>query len=181
LSVEEVKLLLENIADNKNFYNFVQMALSTGARLESVLNIQKKDIDLKYNKITIKDLKNSSTYTGFFSSNMYMQEVGESISKIGVNDYYVGSKSTKFASRTLQRQLKPILDRLFNRDLDIKDTKNRVVIHTLRHTFASQLAIAGVPIFTIKTLMNHSSIDMTMRYAKLTPESGSMAVKGLYN
>jgi len=80
----------------------------------------------------------------------------------------------------IQRKLKKIMDELFNRDLDIKDTKNRAVPHTLRHTFASQLVIQGVPIFTVKTLLNHSSIEMTMRYAKLAPDSGSTAVKGLY-
>jgi len=72
------------------------------------------------------------------------------------------------------------LDELFNTDLNTRDAKNRVVIHTLRHTFASQLVIHGVPIYTVKSLMNHGDIEMTMRYAKLAPDSGSMAVNGLY-
>jgi integrase len=180
LSIDEVKLLIESVRDDRLLYHFVKMALSTGARLESVLNIKKKDIDLVHNKITIKDLKNGSTYTGFFSDDKYIEEVRESIANIGVNDYYVGGKATFSPSRTIQRRLKPILDRLFNSELDVRDTKNRVVIHTLRHTFASQLVISGVPIFTVKNLMNHGTIEMTMRYAKLAPDSGSMAVKGLY-
>ena len=69
---------------------------------------------------------------------------------------------------------------LFNVDLGVRDTKNRVVIHTLRHTFASQLAIAGVPILTIQKLMNHADIAQTMRYAKLAPDQGIEAVKVLY-
>jgi len=73
-----------------------------------------------------------------------------------------------------------MLDDNFNVGLKIRDTKNRAVIHTLRHTFASHLAINGVPIFNIKELMNHSDITMTMRYAKLAPSSGKNAVKGLY-
>jgi len=55
-----------------------------------------------------------------------------------------------------------------------------VVIHTLRHTFASQLAINGTPIFTIQKLMNHSNINMTLRYAKLSPDSGRDFVNDLY-
>ena len=31
-----------------------------------------------------------------------------------------------------------------------------VVIHSLRHTFASHLAINGTPIFTVQKLMNHN-------------------------
>jgi len=180
LSIDEVKLLIDSVRDDRRLYHFVKMALSTGARLESLLHIQKKDIDLVHDKITIKDLKNDSTYTGFFSDDIYKEEVREVIDYIGVNDYYIGGRDIPSPARTIQRKLKPILDKLFNSDLDVRDTKNRVVIHTLRHTFASQLVISGVPIFTVKNLMNHGTIEMTMRYAKLAPDSGSMAVKGLY-
>ena len=69
---------------------------------------------------------------------------------------------------------------LFNNGLEIKDAKNRTVIHTLRHTFTSHLAINRTLIFTISKLMNHGDINMTMRYAKLAPDSGKMAIKELY-
>lgn len=41
--------------------------------------------------------------------------------------------------------------------------------HTLRHTFASHLAMNGVPMTAIKELMGHSSITTTMRYSHLAP------------
>lgn len=40
-------------------------------------------------------------------------------------------------------------------------------------TFASHLAINGIQIFTIKKLMNHKDIKMTLRYTKLADNSGS--------
>ncbi len=52
--------------------------------------------------------------------------------------------------------------------LDAGDTKNRVVIHT----FASQLAIKGVPLIKIKNLVNH---------VKLSHDSGRSVIEGLYN
>lgn len=64
------------------------------------------------------------------------------------------------------KSTKKIFNKLFNQKLDKNDRKNRVVVHTLRHTFASHLAINGTPIFTIQKLMNHKDIKMTMRYAK---------------
>ncbi len=76
--------------------------------------------------------------------------------------------------------IRPVLNKLFNIGLSVNDRKNRVVIHTLRHTFASHLAINGTPIFTIQKLMNHRDIKMTMRYAKLAPDSGMDMVKELY-
>ena len=80
----------------------------------------------------------------------------------------------------MQRHLKYVLDDLFNEGLDTRDAKNRTVIHTLRHTFASHLAINGIPIFTIQKLMNHQDIKMTIRYAKLAPDSGKAAIEELY-
>jgi len=86
----------------------------------------------------------------------------------------------KFPTRTIRRKLKNIFDKLFNKGLDSKDSKNRVVTHTLRHTFASHLAINGTPIFTIQKLMNHNDINMTLRYAKLAHDSGKDFVNELY-
>ena len=43
------------------------------------------------------------------------------------------------------------------------------VWHDLRHTFGSRLAMKGVPILTIKDLMGHKTLTMTLRYAHLAP------------
>lgn len=51
--------------------------------------------------------------------------------------------------------------------------------HMLRHTFASHLAMRGVPLKTIRDLMGHASITMTMRYAHLSPEVARDAVQML--
>lgn len=52
----------------------------------------------------------------------------------------------------------------------------RVVFHTLRHTFASWLAMKGVPLLVISQLMGHTSITMTQRYAHLCPDNRQAAV-----
>ena len=52
----------------------------------------------------------------------------------------------------------------------IKDPRQRVYFHTLRHTFASWLAIEGTPILTIKELLGHKTLAMTERYAHLSPD-----------
>ncbi|AGR77633.1 site-specific recombinase, phage integrase family [Aliarcobacter butzleri 7h1h] len=54
----------------------------------------------------------------------------------------------------------------------INDSKNKIVFHSLRLTFASYLAINGTPIFTIQKFMNHKDIRMILIYAKLSPDSG---------
>ena len=51
--------------------------------------------------------------------------------------------------------------------------------HDLRHTFASWLVMDGVPLATVSHLLGHKSIQMTMRYAHLSPEHRMGAVRSL--
>jgi integrase len=48
--------------------------------------------------------------------------------------------------------------------------------HVLRHTFASHLAMRGAPLKAIQELLGHATIEMTMRYAHLSPQVGIDAV-----
>ena len=51
--------------------------------------------------------------------------------------------------------------------------------HTLRHTFASRLVMAGVDLRTVQELMGHKSIHMTMRYTHLSPDHKRLAIETL--
>jgi integrase len=53
--------------------------------------------------------------------------------------------------------------------LNAKGTKlrNRITLHSLRHTFASWLAIASLPLRRIQELLGHKSIVTTERYSHL--------------
>jgi len=49
--------------------------------------------------------------------------------------------------------------------------------HVLRHTFASHFVMNGGNILTLQKILGHSSLVMTMRYAHLSPDHLSDAVK----
>jgi len=61
----------------------------------------------------------------------------------------------------------------------ITDARQKVVAHTLRHTFASWHVTAGTDIYTLKELLGHSVIAMTERYSHLAPATLQNATKTL--
>ena len=51
--------------------------------------------------------------------------------------------------------------------------------HDVRHHFASRLVQAGVPLNTVRDLLGHSSVAMSLRYAHLAPDQRREAVAKL--
>lgn len=175
LSIDEVEKLLEEIKEDKRLTLFVKLSLCTGGRVSTIVNIKKKDIDLKLGNVNLKNFKTNSTYMGYLDKST-KELLGEYVQSLSADDCIFNM----FGKVVIQKKLKVIFDKLFNVGLSPNDSKNRVVTHTLRHTFASHLAINGTPPFTIQKLMDHRTIQMTMRYAKLAPDSGKIMIEGLY-
>ena len=55
----------------------------------------------------------------------------------------------------------------------------RIKFHEIRHRFASQLAMNGVPLKAVQELLGHADMMMTQRYSHLTPNIHREAVATL--
>jgi integrase len=172
LTHKEIKQLKNEVSNDEVLSLFVAISLTTGGRLETILNIKKSDININTRLISLYDFKNKSYYTGVLTDEV-KNILQNSFKQLKNEDYIISyHNGLKAEKKQIQRRLSPVLNKLFNKHLDLKDTVNRVVIHSLRHTFASLMAIDGTPIYTIKKLMNHKDINQTLRYAKLSPDTG---------
>nr|BDT38460.1 hypothetical protein MFMH1_81290 [Myxococcus sp. MH1] len=85
-----------------------------------------------------------------------------------------------------QEDGQPLTSRLMRRPLErclrlanIQREQGRIGWHDLRHTYGSHLTMRGVPLKVLQELMGHATIEMTMRYAHLPPETRENAVQQL--
>ena len=180
LEIDEIKRLLETVKNDKHLYYFVLLGLSTGGRLQTICNIKVSDIR-ENGTIRLYDFKNESEYFGFLNNDL-KSELNEYIKIINLKEDDFIFKNTinqNYTNQYYYRKLQPIFDVLFNPYGT--EPLEKVTIHTLRHTYASQLAINDTPILIIKKLMNHNDIKTTMRYAKLSKSSGDVYVDRLVN
>lgn len=194
LSKEEVTLLLSTAKahSDPSVYIFTYLALSTGARLTGICNLKIQDVDFRHYIINIYDFKNKTNYNGFLRNDPeFIALLKNHLKGKKSTDLILGDRTLVGHKRFIQRELSLIFDTLFNidylkstgkgdKELEAEKRRNKVVIHTLRHTFASQLVINGTPIFTVQKLLNHKDIKMTMRYSKLSKDSGRDSVNEIF-
>ena len=180
LETDEIEALFDIVQEDKQLLLFTKLALHTGARLHTLCNIKKKDINLVKQTVFLQDYKNNTFFTSFLSDDL-VKILKTRLRQLKSNDLILlfGTEANNIDTY-ISKKLRPILNNLFNTKLAKDDRQNRVVIHSLRHTFASHLAINGTPIYTIQKLMNHKDINMTLRYAKLAPDSGKEYLQALY-
>lgn len=156
------------------------LALNTGARKETLLNIKYKDINFNTGEVKLYDFKYDEYYQGLIADKEVLRRLHDLSFSNDDNNYILYSKTPKNKLKEIPRLLKRALDELFNSNLEPLDL-DRVYFHTFRHTFASLLVQKGVGIYLVKKLMNHHSIHSTMRYAKFSPDNGLKEVQELWN
>lgn len=78
--------------------------------------------------------------------------------KLGVKSDYVFTYKGNRIRDNIKKSLKTVVNKAGLED---------VTLHTLRHTFASQLVMAGVSLMEVQKLMGHESFETTLRYAHL--------------
>ncbi|SIO30915.1 tyrosine-type recombinase/integrase [Halodesulfovibrio marinisediminis] len=180
LNEKEAKELLDRAkARNIVLYRMMLLSLYTGLRAGEILKLTWEDVDFANEMLSIRDTKSGKNRHVYmtkllFSELKLQQDVKSDYSEERL--VFIGRFGGPM--NEVSRLFKELVDDLRLNE-NVEDSRQRVVFHTLRHTFASWLVQRGTPLYTVASLMGHSTIAMTERYAHLAPDGLREAVKVL--
>lgn len=161
LEKEEIVNLIDSSPEHLK--PIVIVAVNTGMRLGEILNLKWKDVDLKREVLYLYNTKSGKKRE--IPLNTQVKDTLISIQN-DKNEYVFCRED---GSRVIDIR-KPFFTAL--KRSGIIDFR----FHDLRHTAASHLVMAGVDLNTVRELLGHSSLEMTLRYAHLSPNHKKRAV-----
>jgi len=175
--------------ENELVKDIVVFAFYTGMRLNEIMNLRWRNVNISSMVITVGD--ESFTTKGknqrFIPISSEVLEVLKKrekrnlicptniipINSINMNDEFV------FVKENSNRITGDYVSKSFKRGCKASGAHNSIHFHSLRHSFASNLVQKGVPLYAVKELLGHSSISTTEIYSHLNMESLKDAIKKL--
>ncbi len=161
--IDETKRIIKaaRAYPKKSFGNFIALLHLIGCR-ESELRFRvHSDINYEKRTLTIPRTKNG-TYHIIYLSDL-MIEILKSTPKISGNNYLFPAPHKKGKPIARPRDSFDVIKRIAK-----IDHPNEVLLHTARHSVASNLISNGIDISAVQKLLNHKDISSTLRYAKLS-------------
>lgn len=176
LTREEAALLLEELKKRSiDVHDEALLSIYSGMQAGEIFNLQWEKILWNIDRIHVTKTKNGEDRME--PMHPLVKEMLKRRYKDSQTGYVFKSLNggkIKEISDSFERAVKKLG---FNNG--INDRKQKVVFHTLRHTYASWLVMNGVDLYTTQKLMGHKSNQMTQRYAHLTPGYLEKAVNSL--
>ena len=166
-SDEELVLLLkkptsDNWVELRNWC-MINYFFSTGQRLSTVLNIKVKDVDLDARKVKLT--WNKDKIQKYMPLSVSIVEILKDyiyVSALQEEDYLF----PEYEGGILKRSSANSAIRIYNETRGVTKTS----IHLLRHTFAKKYIMSGGHPAKLQQLLNHKTIEMSMKYVNLYGE-----------
>jgi len=161
LNKREIHLLVDAAAPHLR--PIIITAVHTGMRRGEILGLRWKAVDLNRGSIRIEQSKNGEGRYVPISAEL-RAVLGELPSR-GAGEFVFPSPVAGAQTKG-ERPLRDIKTAFLRavRETSIEDFR----FHDLRHTFASHLVMSGADLNTVRELLGHKSLKMTLRYAHLS-------------
>ena len=179
LTREEAERLLKALSEmtRPDLHDMALLSLHTGMRAGEIFKLKSNDLDFNNELIKIIDPKNKKTRHAYMTKTvreMLLKRKPEAPE----NFVFPDRNGKKIVS--ISQSFPKIIKKLgFNKN--VIDDREMVTFHSLRHTFASWLAMQGESLITIRDLLGHKTTAMTERYAHLIPDHKRRAAVLLEN
>lgn len=173
---EAVQLLQALRARSKDTYDTAVISLFAGLRAGEIHALTWADVNFEAGTLYIRDPKNKHSRHAYISAEI--AEILESRNGERNKSDFIFPATTGGQRLAVSDTFENVVKALGLND-GVIDARQKVVFHTLRHTFASWLVQRGTPLYTVAELMGHSSLEMTKRYAHLAPDTMRKAALGL--
>ncbi len=149
----------------------VLLSINTGARRGELFRLQWDDIDFERKSLALVMRGKRKSYTRHIPLNREAFEALHhwlNMKSLGNKMVFPAKDGGKFDNvQTSWDNLR-------------KEAKiNNFRWHDMRHHFASRLVMNGIPLNTVRELLGHTNLEMTLRYAHLAPEQKINAVESL--
>ena len=146
---------------------FITILLQTGARIGEVLSINIDDIDRENREIKVIGKGRKPRTLFVRNETLYWIDAYLSVRK--------DSERALFATQDGKSRWKQTdVGRSFRKYKSLSGIKKEFVIHTFRHTFATQYLMKGAGINVVQTALGHSDPVTTLKYYAATVEKAKV-------
>ena len=157
---------LLSVIDNCRDRALILLLLRTGMRIGELLNCKLEDIDLTEQKILIYQSDKTSVGRAVYYSADAQQAL---LAWLRVRDPH---KQQLFYGRGANPLCYETARSIFQKCLQKAGLQySGYTLHCLRHTFATDLLNATMPLECLRVLLGHSSLEITRRYARLSDKT----------
>jgi integrase len=148
--------------DRRWYADVLRFTAGSGLRLGEVCALRWKDVDLDEGTVIVRSDEVHRTKTGE-ERTVYISPEAQAILRGIAGKRGTGGDTFVFQGPRLDRLSYPLVSRYFREYRREVGLSEDLTFHSLRKTYGTVLASAGVPLRTIQKMLGHSDITITAR------------------